>query len=176
MVDVYKRVMVGSAAIGGLTGAFYLTASTLAYLDGVGAGIEIAPPAIGLTLIVIVCSTVTAGGAWLIRRGHADAADRHIRPAVRAELDDAIAENMPLLVAATAEAVAKRIEPALHTIATGASNRTAAVLREAVTADITDIINGVYRRGQIAGAILQSQTTSGRPLRPVRQMGPTEGD
>jgi hypothetical protein len=96
---------------------------------------------------------------------------------VRGEVERALADSLPLVVATVAEAVAKRVEPALHTVATGAANRTAAVLREAVTADITEIVNGVYRRGQVSGAIMHSQATGKPPLRPVRQwVSTSEGD
>lgn len=176
MADVYKYVMTGCAVVGGLTAAAYASASTSAYADGVGTGLEIAPPANILSIIFITCCTIIAGGAWLVRRGHADATTRHIRPAVRAEVDQALADAMPLLVATLSESVARRIEPSLHTVATGAANRTAAVLREAVTADITEIVNGVYRRGQVSGAILQSQATGKPLLTPVRRLSTPEGD
>jgi hypothetical protein len=191
MTDVYKNVMLGSAVTGGAVAAVYFTASAAAYSEGDGR--QIAPPVNTFSIILIVCCAVIAGGAWLFRRGHADAAERHLRPVVRVEVkqlltdslplvvrnevEQALADSLPLVVATVAEAVAKRIDPALHTVATGAANRTAAVLREAVTADITDIVNGVYRRGQVAGAILHSQTTGRPPLHPVRQwVSTSEGD
>jgi hypothetical protein len=176
--DVYKRVMTGSAVSGGITATGYIIATSMASADGAEGGIEV-PSAISTRCIMlIVCFTIIAGGAWLIRRGHRDAAEEKIRPVIREEVDRALTETMPLLVATVVEALDRRVTEHMHEVAVAAGRRTVAGVRDAVTADLTQIAADIHRRAMITGALADRAAAGRSGLRsvPHHYVSTSEGD
>ena len=178
MSDVYTRVMTGSAVAGGITASCYIIASTMAFTDGVDTGVEVPRPVNTWCIMLIVCCAVIAGCAWTVRRGLTDAAEHDIRPIIREELDRAITEQMPLLVATVVESLDRRIVPQMHDVAVAAGKQTVVRIRDVITADLTEIVGDLHRRAMITGA-LADRAATGRPgLRPVphRYVSTPEGD
>lgn len=114
-MHVYKTVMRGSGIVSAMAATGWLVAAAISLSDGEG-GIEVPRWLSSAGVMIIVCGTIIAGGAWIVERGHCIAAEQHIRPLVRAELNRALAEAMPLLVATITESIDRRIVPQMREI------------------------------------------------------------
>src|SRR5258708_5717620 len=107
MARVYKTVMRGSGTAAAIVGAAWVVAQLMSNSDGAG-GAELPKQLNSACMILIICCSTLGGGAWLVERSHRIAAEEHIRPLVRQELDRAFADSMPLLVATVVESVERR--------------------------------------------------------------------
>lgn len=113
MTDVYRTVMRGSGVVAAMTTTGWLVAAAVSLSDGDG-GFEVPRWLSTAGVMIIVCGTIIGGGAWIVEHGHRRATEEYIRPLVRAELDRALAEAMPLMVATIAESIDRRIVPQMH--------------------------------------------------------------
>lgn len=158
--------MARTAILGSIVTTAYVVATVATFSDGIGVGLEI-PHAINSMCIAAVCCTTTISGcAWFARQGHMRAAEVHIRPVVRQELDKAFTDHMPLFAATVAEAAQRRVDTIterfdaqIQAIALLAAKQTAARIREAHTADLTEICQDLHRKTVIAGMQLQANAT-----------------
>lgn len=192
MNSVFTTIKRGCGITAAIATGCYIIALTMALSDGQGQGVEIPRPLDVLTIMLIVCSTVLAGAARIAELASRISAEQYIRPIVRYELDRAFAENLPLLVATVIDAadqraarvagqVGERLDGALHDIAALAAKQTAARLREAQTADLTEICTDLHRKTLVAGMQLQANASGEQigknALRSVKTYMPTsQGD
>lgn len=169
MASVYRTVMRGSGITAAMATAAWAVAAGMSLSDGPG-GIEVPRWTSTAGVMVIVCGTVIGAGAWIVETSHRIAAEKNIRTVVREELDRALADAMPLLVATIVEAVTRtaaeaagrfgnRVDGQLHRVAVLAAHQTAARVREAHTADLTEVCAGLHRKTLIAGMQLQADAT-----------------
>lgn len=163
MTNTYRVVKRGSGTAAVVVTACYTVAMSLALIDGRGVGLEIPPPISTLAVMAIVCTTIIGAGAWLSERANRQAAEDHIRPVVRDEIERAIADSMPLLVATVVESLDHRIVPQMHDIAVAAGKQTAVRLHEMVTQDIRDIVNDAHRKALVVGQAMQA-TAAGEAI------------
>lgn len=159
MPNVYRVVMRGCGTTAVAATTCYTFATSMAVSDGAGIGVEIPPPVNTLSILLIICTTIIGGGAWIVQRSHREAAEQHIRPVIRAEMERAVVDTMPLLVATVAEAVAARVVPQMHEVAVSAGRQTAARLHEVITLDIREILTDAHRKAIVTGQTMQLNAT-----------------
>lgn len=155
----YRAVKRGCGITAVAATTCYTLASSMALSDGHDVGIEVPQPVNALSIMLIVCTTLVASGAWLLERSHQIAAERQIRPVVRDEIEKAIADTMPLFVASVAESLDRRLVPQMREVAVTAGKQTAVRLHEMVTQDIRDICNDAHRRALVTGQAMQAAAT-----------------
>lgn len=192
MANVFTKVKRGCGIASVVVTGGYIIALIMAISDGAGVGVEIPRPLDVLSIMTIVCTTVTAAGAWLAEQSSRISAEQYVRPIVRHELDKAFAEAMPLFVATVTEAVnhraytaaemlTERLGGQLHAVAAQAARQTAARMREAHTADLSEICSELHQKTLIAGQIMQANATGEelgkRALRSIKTyVGTSQGD
>lgn len=159
MPNVYRVVMRGCGTTAVVATTCYTIATSMAVSDGAGVGVEIPPPINTLSILLIICTTIIGGGAWIVQRSHRDAAEQLVAPAVRAELERAIVDTMPLLVATVAEVVDSRVVPHMRDVAVSAGRQTAARLHEVITLDIREILTDAHRKAIVTGQTMQLHAT-----------------
>lgn len=155
MANIYRAVMRGSGITAVVVGGCYLAGTAMAVSDGDGVGVEIPTHINTVAIMVIVCTAIISGVAWLTDRGHRVAAEERIRPVVRDEIERAIADTMPLLVATVAETLDRRIMPQMHEVAVAAGRQSAIRLRDMVTTDLREIVGDAHRRAIVTGQVMQ---------------------
>lgn len=166
MTGVYRAVLRGSGTVSAMAAAAWAVAAGMSLSDGPG-GIEVPRWTSTAGVMVIVCGTIISGSAWIVERGNRIAAEKHVRPLVRQELDRALAEMMPLFVATVVEAVerravavgeafSERIDGQVRDIATMTAKHTVARIREAGIDDLTEICSDLHRKAVVAGMALQA--------------------
>lgn len=159
----YRIVKRGCGTCAVASTVCYTIASSMALSDGHGVGVEIPAPINTLSIMAIVCTTIISVAAWLIERSNRTSAERDIRPVIRDEIERAIADTMPLLVATVAESLDRRIVPQMREVAHEAGKHSAVRFRDMVTQDLREIVNDAHRRALVTGQRLQA-TASGEAI------------
>lgn len=163
MRNTFQVVKRGSGTTAVVSTACYTVAMSLALVDGRGVGLEIPPPISTLAVMAIICTTVIAGVAWLVEHGHRLAVEQQLRPAVRDEVERALGDAMPLLVASVVESLDRAIVPQMHDVAVAAGKQSAVRFHEMVTTDLREIINDAHRRALVVGQRMQA-TAAGEAI------------
>jgi hypothetical protein len=163
MADMFRIVKRGCGTAAVTITVGYTIAMSLALGDGQGVGLEIPPPISTLGVMAIVCTTIIGAGAWLAERANRHAAEECIRPVVRAEIERALADTMPLFVATVVESLDRRIVPQMHDVAVSAGKQSAVRLRDMVTCDLREIVNDAHRRTLVVGQRMQA-TAAGEAI------------
>lgn len=159
MANVITTVKRRCASFAAVSTGCYSIAHVMAVSDGAGVGVEIPRPLDVLSIMLIICSTVLGGVAWLVEQGIRIGAEEHIRPVVRDELARALDEQLPVAVASVVERLDQRLVPQMHGVAELAGRQSAVRLREMVTQDLREILGDYHRRALITGQIMQANAT-----------------
>jgi hypothetical protein len=172
----YQRIMRYSGLGAGLTTAAYTVGASMAMSDGNGFGIEIPRPLNTLALVAIVCGTIVSGAAWVVDRHSPIAAERDMRPVIEDVLRREFDRQALLFTATICNAITADLEAKMRVVAKDAGRYTIAGVREAITADLTEITRSIYRRGQVTGAVIQAESSGKAVVKPIRQWRTSEGD
>lgn len=174
MANVYRRVMIGNAALGGVTFTGYAIASTMAVSDGIGIGVEVPRPVGVFAVLTIACSVILAGGAWIARRAAATAAREDVQPVVHDEIGQAFADAMPLFVATVVESLERRIAGHAKEVAVAAGRHSAVLLHELITQDIGEILRDAHRKALVTGQVMQVNASGAAIGRSALRSIPTQ--
>lgn len=156
MGKAYRLVKRGCGFTAAVSATGYILTTAMAASDGVDSGIEVPPVVRATAMMLIICTTIGGGAAWLIERAHRIAAETLVRPIVRAEVERALADALPLYTSTVANAVGDRVGAQLHEVAVAAGRQSAVRLHDMITQDIREILTDAHRRALVTGQRMQA--------------------
>jgi hypothetical protein len=142
-------------------GLVYLVISILAMADG-PSRLEIPRELNTLCAAAVVLPAIVSVAAWIVDRSGRDRAEHTMRPLIRGEVERALEGAVPGLVESIVMELGLKLDPKLREVATHATTRQAAMLREIITGEVMHtMLDAAVGRAHRAGMLHQAQAAVG---------------